>query len=450
MIKKCLTTAACASLLLLIAACARQAGQGAQTSSNVSQPESGVQRMAAFEPVLVSAKDTDAAEPALATAGDGTVFVAWVEHREGGEADVWLSHLDADAKPKGSPVRVNAKAGEATAWHGDPPTVAVAPDATVYVGWTARVAGAKHASTLYLSASRDGGRSFESQIKVNDDEKPAAHGMHSLAVSPDGRIYVAWLDERNVAPPPPTKPSQPHSAHKESNRELFFAARSRLTSASPPKCARVVRLRSRRARMVASMRVGVRCCPASFATSPSLLRRTQAKRFRRPSSSMMTNGRSPDVPCRARLSPSQKTGRSPCSGTRPAKLERPASIAPIRATAGAPSRRAPRWHEAAGAAHPFCSAATISGLCGKNGARALRHALPPRNSKATGKIRRALRWRVRANSPSLRERANNSSSPMSPRPTRGAAYGWCERRVRKAKLTAEAQRTQRGRREDKG
>ena len=25
---------------------------------------------------------------------------------------------------------------------------------------------------------------------------PASHGMHSLAVEPDGRVIVAWLDER--------------------------------------------------------------------------------------------------------------------------------------------------------------------------------------------------------------------------------------------------------------
>jgi hypothetical protein len=157
----------------------------------------------------------------LAAAGDGSVFVAWVEHREGGEADVWLAHMDAQAKPLGAPVRVNERAGEAKAWHGDPPTVAVAPDSTIYVGWTARVAAKKHANTLYLSASRDGGRTFATPVKVNDDEKPASHGMHSLAVSPDGRIYVAWLDERNVAPPPPAPPGSPH---KESNSEVFFAA----------------------------------------------------------------------------------------------------------------------------------------------------------------------------------------------------------------------------------
>jgi hypothetical protein len=178
---------------------------------------------ATTEPILISKQDTDSAEPAVAASGDGTVFVAWVEHRAGREADVWLAHLDAEAKPLGAPVRVNAKAGEATAWHGDPPTLAVAPDATIYVGWTARVPNAKHANTLYLSASHDGGRSFNAPVKVNDDERPASHGMHSLAAAPDGRIYMAWLDERNVAPPPPPQPNSGQK-HVESNSEIFFAA----------------------------------------------------------------------------------------------------------------------------------------------------------------------------------------------------------------------------------
>jgi len=174
--------------------------------------------------VRVSAEKTEAAEPAAALGQDGTVYVAWVEHR-GRDADVWLAHFDGEAKPTGPPARVNPKAGEATAWRGDPPTVAVARDGAVYVGWTARDESGGHAATtLYLSTSRDGGRSFGPPSKVNDDAaRPCAHGMHSLAVGEGGRVYVAWLDERNVAAPKPAE-GGPVPAHSESNRELFFAS----------------------------------------------------------------------------------------------------------------------------------------------------------------------------------------------------------------------------------
>jgi hypothetical protein len=208
---------ACGVLLVLLTACVRQANQEAATRE---PPASSV-----LKPVRVSAENTDAAEPTLATGGDGTAYVAWVEHRQNKEADVMLAHLDADGQVMGAPVRINPQTGEATAWRGDPPTVMVAPDKTVYVGWTARVASHEHGNDLYLSASRDRGQTFEPPVKVNDDGKAVGHGMHSLAVGEDGRVYVAWLDERNAHTPLAMgqAASMQKMEHMESNREVFMA-----------------------------------------------------------------------------------------------------------------------------------------------------------------------------------------------------------------------------------
>jgi len=176
------------------------------------------------EPARISLENADAAEPAVAAGPQGTAFVAWVEHRPKKEADVMVAQLDREGKPLGEPVRVNPNAGEATAWRGDPPTLAVATDGTVYVGWAARAAAQGHASILYLSASKDGGRTFAPPTKINDDEKAGEHGMHSLAVGQDGRIHLAWLDERNLK-----APAERHTAggkkmeQMEQNREVFTA-----------------------------------------------------------------------------------------------------------------------------------------------------------------------------------------------------------------------------------
>jgi hypothetical protein len=207
---------ACVALLMLLTACTREEKHEATTN----EPASSV-----IKPVRVSAENTDAAEPTLATARDGTAYVAWVEHRENKEADVMLAHLDGEGQMKGAPVRVNPKLGEATAWRGDPPTVSVAPDGTLYVGWTARLANEGHGNDLYLSASRDQGQTFESPVKVNDDGKAVTHGMHSLAVAADGRVYVAWLDERNVVKPMAMGQggTMQKMEHMESNREVFMA-----------------------------------------------------------------------------------------------------------------------------------------------------------------------------------------------------------------------------------
>jgi hypothetical protein len=214
----------CAATLALVVACARSARQGDKINSSASNAAGATRATNAPQALRVSAEKTDAAEPAVAAGRDGMAYVAWVEHRAGGAADVWLARLDGEGKPLTDPARVNTEAGAATAWRGDPPTVAVAPEGTVYVEWTARAGGA-HASTLQLSASHDGGRSFVAPVKINDDVKPGVHGMHALAVGSDGRVYAAWLDERNVAPLPEMEPSH-GGKHAEGNREVYFATSS--------------------------------------------------------------------------------------------------------------------------------------------------------------------------------------------------------------------------------
>ena len=169
----------------------------------------------------LSAAGVDAAEPVTASAPDGTFYVAWVNH-EAKKADVMLGRFNSEGEMQGSPVRVNRNPGVATAWRGDQPSLTVGHDGAVYVVWTARVeAGSKHGTDLFMSVSNDRGQSFASEVKVNDDKVPGAHGMHSLAVAQDGRVYVGWLDERNVSAPRPSTKADGH--HMESNRELYLA-----------------------------------------------------------------------------------------------------------------------------------------------------------------------------------------------------------------------------------
>lgn len=197
------------SLLLclsLLTGCARLAGKATH---------------ATFQPRQISAADVDAAEPVTVSAPGGGFYVAWVDHDANNQADVLLARFDSDGVAVGSPVKVNQTAGVATAWRGDPPSVAVT-DRAVYVLWTARVESqSKSGTDLYFSVSHDQGKTFDAAVKVNDDKAPGAHGMHSLAVAKDGRIYVAWLDERNVQAPKPSPQAGGH--HMESNRELFFS-----------------------------------------------------------------------------------------------------------------------------------------------------------------------------------------------------------------------------------
>ncbi len=173
------------------------------------------------QPLQISAPGIDAAEPATTAAPDGTFYVSWVNH-EAKQADVMVAHFDQNGAMQGSAVRVNRQPGTATAWRGDQPSIAVAPDGALYVLWTLRVnAGEKHGTDIYLSVSNDGGKTFATETKVNDDKAPGPHGMHSLAVAKDGRIYAGWLDERNVHTPKPSTKADGH--HMESNRDVYVS-----------------------------------------------------------------------------------------------------------------------------------------------------------------------------------------------------------------------------------
>jgi hypothetical protein len=205
------------AVLLFSSGCARRASQRSSDTTAISPATNNAQT------VRVSSVDADAAEPATATAPDGSEYVTWVEHSADSGADVMLARANNQGQLQGSPVRVNSEAGNATAWRGDPPTVAVSRDGVLYVGWTARTGpSSAHANDLYLSVSHDNGKSFGAPIKVNDDQKPAVHGMHSLVVAGNGRVYLAWLDERNVVQPQPSQMAEGH--HMESNREVFMAS----------------------------------------------------------------------------------------------------------------------------------------------------------------------------------------------------------------------------------
>jgi hypothetical protein len=150
--------------------------------------------------VRVSAENTNAAEPSIAADSSGNVYVVFVEHNADKSADIYLQKFDASGKTSGEKTRINPEKGQAKAWFGDAPTVKIGRDNTIFVGWTAKIDGAEKsaATILNLSVSADGGKTFAAPVKVNDDTAPASHGMHSLAVGQDNRVFMAWLDERNI------------------------------------------------------------------------------------------------------------------------------------------------------------------------------------------------------------------------------------------------------------
>ena len=204
------------SLAVLAAACVQKAAT-TTTPGSASATKNEVAREFS---VQVSPVGTKAAEPAIAADDKGTLFVAWVDHSDDKNANVFLQRFDAEGKPTGERTQINPDGTKVKAWYGDAPTLAIGRDGAIYVGWNrARETG--RGNDLVVSISHDGGKTFGDAAKVNDDEAPASHGMHSLAVDKDGRIFLAWLDERNIKKPEHTGGS--HHDGGEPNSEVFFS-----------------------------------------------------------------------------------------------------------------------------------------------------------------------------------------------------------------------------------
>lgn len=157
-------------------------------------------------PVLVSGErieiaheglphDVHLSPPALAARPDGRLYLAWARSGAAG------SHVYVTPVGDGplEPVRV------------DPPDLvldsilqapglAIGSAGEVHVSWSSRrprPPGVLFASDLRLSTSRDGGRSFETPLRINAD-RPASHAFEGIASAPDGTLLVAWLDDREA------------------------------------------------------------------------------------------------------------------------------------------------------------------------------------------------------------------------------------------------------------
>lgn len=86
--------------------------------------------------------------------------------------------------------------------HGEnSPILATSPTA-IYALWEQpRTDGG---NDLMVARSLNFGNSFDKPVLVIDDAKPAFHGFASLAIAPNGDVYVVWLDGRETRENPET------------------------------------------------------------------------------------------------------------------------------------------------------------------------------------------------------------------------------------------------------
>ena len=125
-------------------------------------------------------------------------YVSYVE-RHDGKNNLFVQHVD-QAGVSRKPVLVNDRLGDAAVRNENPPKLALGPQGALYVVWVNEMERWK--GNVLFSRSTDGGRTFSRSVILNTGEKapPVGRAFQTIAVDSGGRIYVAWIDERNKTP----------------------------------------------------------------------------------------------------------------------------------------------------------------------------------------------------------------------------------------------------------
>jgi len=137
---------------------------------------------AAAELPLLRTEIPNAAQPQLAVGSDGRIWLAY-----GQAKDIYVACSEDGGKSFAPAVKVASaptlmlgmRRGPRIVAHGDRVTVTAI------------------AAELVAFHSADSGRTWSEAVTINDVPTSAREGLHDLAVGPDGRMFVTWLDLRN-------------------------------------------------------------------------------------------------------------------------------------------------------------------------------------------------------------------------------------------------------------
>lgn len=169
--------------------------------------------------------------PSLAYAGDGQVLIAWSDFRNGavelpppspatgeqnrwelargGNGDIYFARSTDGGATFSTNRRINDDSTERPQAF---PSLSATPSGLVAVAWEDFRDG--H-SQVFMAKSGNGGLTFGPNFKLNDDGDAGSGHFHpSVTVDLQGRAYVIWTDERNNR----------FASHGEEGNDVYFAS----------------------------------------------------------------------------------------------------------------------------------------------------------------------------------------------------------------------------------
>jgi hypothetical protein len=155
---------------------------------------------ARFEPRLtldINAKSL--VGPSIQLDADDRAHLAWMEEDPSGRT-VRYARTPPSGGSLSSPMPVN-RPDEVPYWRQEAPALDVQDD-RIYLAWAKMPpqssAETPFANELRLSRSVDGGQTFLPSTLINDDGEPVNHSFDSIRIGREGAIHVAWIDGRGA------------------------------------------------------------------------------------------------------------------------------------------------------------------------------------------------------------------------------------------------------------
>lgn len=147
---------------------------------------------------LASPAPRDSAQPQLAVAPDGTVFLTWLEKAGPDTHRFRFATLAPGASAWSAAGTIHEGPGFFANW-ADVPSLTVAPDGMLAAHWLQISGDAKYAYDVKVRTSRDGGRTWSRAFSPHRDGTRTEHGFASFFPWPGGGVGLAWLDGRDFA-----------------------------------------------------------------------------------------------------------------------------------------------------------------------------------------------------------------------------------------------------------
>jgi hypothetical protein len=180
-----------ASVLLMVAA----AACGGSADTGAAPMSAGVATTLGALDSLASPAGPGSAEPNIAVAPDGGVYLSWIEPTgEGSHALRFASLADSGWSAPGTIV----ERGDLFVNWADFPSLLPLGGGRLAAHWLER-GTARGAYDIRLVQSRDGGASWSEPVTPHRDGTPTEHGFVSLWPAGDS-VAAVWLDGRQYAP----------------------------------------------------------------------------------------------------------------------------------------------------------------------------------------------------------------------------------------------------------